>query len=305
MTDRLYAAVEAGGTKTLCAVIDARRGIHAECRIPTSNPTNTLDAVCAFFSDWQQRHGPLHAAGIASFGPLALDRSAVNHGRMLRTPKPGWSDFDWLAGFGRCFAGPLGLDTDVNAAALAELRWGAGRGCANLVYITVGTGIGGGVLIGGEPLHGLMHAELGHLRPRRHAEDNTFPGICPFHGDCLEGLASGPAIIARSSASLAELPDTDPAWRIEADYLGQLCAQATLALSPQRIILGGGVMQQAALFDGIRQRLHHWLGGYVPALSRVADLEDYVAAPGLGTQSGILGALALALRAERAAALAR
>ncbi len=305
MTEPLYAAVEAGGTKTLCAVIDAQLGIRAQCRIPTTGPGETLDAVCAFFADWQQRHGPLHAAGIASFGPLRLDPAAGDHGRLLRTPKPGWSDFDWLAGFGRCFAGPLALDTDVNAAALAEQRWGAGRGCGNLIYITVGTGIGGGVLVEGRPLHGLMHAELGHLRPRRHAEDGRFAGICPFHGDCLEGLASGPAIIARSGASLAELPDTDPAWRIEADYLGQLCAQATLTISPQRIVLGGGVMQQTALFDGIRQRLHHWLGGYVPALARAADLERYVVAPGLGTQSGILGALALALGAEQAADPAR
>jgi fructokinase len=191
----------------------------------------------------------------------------------------------------------VGFDTDVNAAALAEHRWGTGRGTTNLVYLTVGTGIGGGVLVDGAPLHGLMHPEIGHIYPRRHPLEASFPGVCPFHGDCLEGLASGPAILARCGADLSCLDATHAQWEMQADYLGQLCAQLVLTLSPQRIIMGGGVMAQERLFPLIRQRMLHWLGGYVDRSEILADIHHYVVPPALGTRAGVLGGISLAIDA--------
>jgi fructokinase len=294
-----FAAIETGGTKTVFAIGNADGELLACERCPTSDPHTTLASALAFLRDAAQRHGPLHGVGIASFGPLHLNPQHPAFGHIGATPKPGWSDFNLLGTVQTALALPVALDTDVNAAAMAEQRWGAGRGLDPVVYVTVGTGIGGGVMVHGRPLHGLMHAELGHLRPRRHHEDMDFPGICPFHGDCLEGLASGPAIIARHGASLAQLPAEHPVWRIQADYLGQLCAQITLALSPQRIIFGGGVMQQNALFNPLRDRLRHWLGGYVGALDAADALRNYVVPAQLEPNAGILGALALAIRSAQ------
>jgi fructokinase len=192
---------------------------------------------------------------------------------------------------------PIGFDTDVNAAALAEHRWGAGRDVRNLVYLTIGTGIGGGVLVDGEPIHGLMHPEIGHVYPRRHPLDSGFVGVCPFHRDCLEGVASGPAILARTGASLDLLDESHSQWHIEADYLGQLCATLVVTVSPQRIILGGGVMNQLRLLPLIRPRLQHWLGGYIDRSEILADIDRYVVAAELGDNAGVLGALALAAAA--------
>lgn len=294
-----FAAIETGGTKTVFAIGDASGELLACERCPTSDPQTTLGTALAFLRDAAQRHGPLHGVGIASFGPLHLIPQHPAFGHIGATPKPGWSDFNLIGTVQTALALPVALDTDVNAAAMAEQRWGAGRDLDPVVYVTVGTGIGGGVMVHGRPLHGLMHTELGHLHPRRHHEDMDFAGICPFHGDCLEGLASGPAIIARHGASLAQLPADHPAWRIQTDYLGQLCAQITLALAPQRIIFGGGVMQQAALFEPIRERLRHWLGGYVGELDAADALRNYVVPAQLEPNAGILGALALAITSAR------
>ncbi|PIQ36524.1 MAG: fructokinase [Lysobacterales bacterium CG17_big_fil_post_rev_8_21_14_2_50_64_11] len=295
----LFAAIETGGSKTVFAIGNADGELLACARCPTGDPQPTLAQALRFLRDAATRHGALHGVGIASFGPLHLHPQQPAYGHLGATPKPGWSGFDLLGSVQKQLSLPIALDTDVNAAALAEQRWGAGRDLDPLVYVTVGTGIGGGVMVHGQPLHGLLHAELGHLRPRRHPDDLHFNGICPFHGDCLEGLASGPAIIARHGASLAQLPADHPAWRIQADYLGQLCAQITLALSPQRILFGGGVMQQRALFDPIRARTQHWLGGYIGALDCAAALRDYVVPAALEPNAGILGALALAIDAAR------
>jgi fructokinase len=191
----------------------------------------------------------------------------------------------------------VGFDTDVNAAALAEHRWGAGGGTENLVYLTVGTGIGGGVLIAGAPLHGLMHPEIGHIHLRRHELDQGFAGVCPFHGDCLEGLASGPAILARTGSELQYLDARHVQWQIEADYLGQLCAQLVLTVSPQRIIVGGGVMAER-LFPLVRGRMLHWLGGYIDRCEILTDIEHYIVPPALRDRAGVLGALCLALDAR-------
>ena len=297
----LYAAVEAGGTKVIAALMHADGRVVERTRVATRDPAGTLGETRDFLEAAAGRHGRPVALGIASFGPIDLDPRSPRHGWITSTPKPGWRDTPldtlWPAAWRKADAPPpIAIDTDVNAAALAEQQRGAGRGCDTLAYITVGTGIGVGVVAHGRPLHGLLHPEAGHLWPRRHPED-AFAGTCPFHADCFEGLASGPAILARCGASLDALPATHPMWRIEADYLGQLAAQILLLVSPQRLVVGGGVMQQAALFPALRERLRHWLGGYVQHAAVDADIDGFVVPPGLGNDAGLVGALLLALQA--------
>jgi fructokinase len=295
-----YGAVEAGGTKFVCAIGDGLGNIHAEQRFATVDPSGTLASMQAFLRDRSREFGELAAIGVGSFGPIELDKSSPHYGHIGRTPKPGWSNTDIVGVLAREFLCPISFDTDVNAAALAEHRWGAAQDVNNLVYLTIGTGIGGGVIVNGALIHGLMHPEIGHLSPRRHLLDVGFRGVCPFHQDCLEGLASGPAILARTGSSLQELDPAHPQWDIEADYLGQLCAQLVLTLSPQRIVMGGGVMRQIRLLPAIRERLRHWLGGYVNRSEILAQTDRYIVSPKLGTQAGILGALALATDAAPA-----
>jgi fructokinase len=293
---RLFGAVEAGGTKFVCAVGDENGTLLAESRFPTADPDSTLARVVDFFKVGCGDFAP-HALGVACFGPVVLERQSANYGFIGKTPKAGWSNTDVAAMLAREFSCPVGFDTDVNAAALAEHRWGAGSDTQNLVYVTVGTGIGGGVLIEGAPLHGLMHPEIGHIHPRRHELDSSFAGVCRFHGDCLEGLASGPAILARTGSELQDLDATHVQWEIEADYLGQLCAQLVLTVSPQRIIVGGGVMAEP-LFPLVRRRTLHWLGGYIDRSEILTDIERYIVPPALGARAGVLGALCLALDAR-------
>jgi len=294
---RFFGAVEAGGTKFICAIGDEHGHILTQQRFSTTDPVSTLASLHTFLREQCGDPKPLTAIGVACFGPVELDKSSPSYGFIGQTPKVGWSNTDIAGSLARAFHIPIGFDTDTNAAALAEHRWGAARQLNNLVYVTVGTGIGGGVLVGGVPIHGLMHPEIGHIHPRRHPLDVGFPGSCPFHGDCLEGLASGPAILERTGKSLQRLDDAHPQWEIEADYLGQLCAQLVLTVSPQRIILGGGVMGQTRLFPLIRQRARHWLGGYIDRGDIVTGIDEYVVSPGLGDRAGVLGALVLALEA--------
>jgi fructokinase len=294
---RLFGAVEAGGTKFVCAIGDETGTIHAESRFPTSDAVSTLAAVRDFFDERSRALGTLSAIGVGCFGPVILNRHSAKYGFIGKTPKAGWCDIDVVGMLAREFSCPVGFDTDVNAAAVAEHRWGAARDAENLVYLTVGTGIGGGVLVDGAPLHGLMHPEIGHIYPRRHPLDVNFTGVCPFHGDCLEGLASGPAILARCGADLLHLDAAHAQWEIQADYLGQLCAQLVLTLSPQRIILGGGVMAQERLFPGIRLRMLHWLAGYIDCSEILAASQHYVVPPALGARAGVLGAIGLAIDA--------
>lgn len=290
-----YGAVEAGGTKFICAIGDVTGQILDEMRIDTGDPATTLARVILYFVGAKPRFGTLRALGVGAFGPLDLRPASPTFGFITTTPKPGWAQTDLVGTLRRGLGRPVYLDTDVNAAALAERRWGAGQQLDSLAYVTVGTGIGGGVLHRGRPIHGLMHPEIGHIFVRRHPADADFAGICPFHADCLEGLACGPAIHARLGHPLNEARPADRIWEIEADYLGQLCAQLVLNHSPQRILMGGGVMQQERLLVDIRARMRHWLGNYV-ALAELAD-PHYVCAPGLGTSAGIKGALAVALDA--------
>lgn len=291
----LFGGIEAGGTKFVCAVGDAAGNVLAESRFPTRDPVTTFREVFDFFGAARARHGELRAYGIGSFGPLNINPLSAGYGRLLKTPKQGWSDFDLRGVLAGEVGQPVAISTDVNAAGLAEARWGNGKGLPTLVYVTVGTGIGAGLVYQGQPFCGLTHPEIGHIHVRRHPDDLQFAGVCPFHGDCLEGLASGPAIFARTGRSLADAAPTDEIWDIESDYLGQLCAQLVGTLSPHRILLGGGVMHQERLFESIRSRMRYWLGSY--NLQPEIHEDDFVCAPGLGNQAGVKGALALAMEA--------
>lgn len=293
MAAKRYGAIEAGGTKFVCAVADAAGNLIAETRIATTNPVDTLAEVIAFFAEQQEPSLPYAAFGVASFGPIDLRRGSARYGHLLATPKPEWSDVDLIGPLVRKFACPVAIDTDVNAAALAEATQGAGRGCDTVVYVTVGTGIGGGIYHHGRTQHGALHPEMGHIRVVRHALDQGFPGICPFHRDCLEGLASGPAIAARYGAPLDRLAPDHEAFDVIAWYLAQLATNVILLLSPERLIFGGGVMTQSALFARMRRRVAELLNDYA-GLGDPAALETLITAPGLGAYSGLLGAVLLA-----------
>ncbi|MPN06962.1 putative fructokinase [bioreactor metagenome] len=243
--------------------------------------------------------------GAACFGPVELDPAAPAYGHITTTPKPGWAGTDVVGALRAGLGVPVGFDTDVNGAALGEVRWGVGVGLDPFVYLTVGTGVGGGAVVNGAPVHGLVHPEMGHVRVPHDRVRDPFPGSCPFHGDCLEGLASGPAIARRWGAPAQTLPAGHPAWELEASYLAELMAQLVLTLSPRRIVLGGGVMTGPGLFPMIRARTRELLAGYVSAPAVEAGLQDVIVPPGLGERSGRLGALALAEAAVAAEGLQR
>lgn len=285
----LYGCIEAGGTKFVVGIAASPDDIRETARFDTISPAKTIGAAISWLREAQIRHGALKSVGIASFGPLELGRNMPNWGHITATTKPGWSDCSFGAKVADALGLPVGFDTDVNGAALAEARWGAGRGQAVSVYITVGTGIGGGAIVGGKPLHGLSHPEMGHIRPRRHADDLAFTGTCPFHQDCLEGLASGPAIKARWGASLSELAADHPGHDIIASYIAQLVTTLQSLMEPGRIILGGGVMATPGLLDKVREQAVAFGGSYFRG-----DASDIVVSPALGDNAGLLGGLALA-----------
>ena len=283
--------VDAGGTKFVCAIGAGPHDLRARASFPTTTPAETLGRAVEFFRDHAPR-APFAALGIACFGPLDLARDSPTAGCITDTPKPGWSGVD-VAGAFRELGVPVAIDTDVNGAALGETRWGAGVGCDPIVYVTVGTGIGGGAIVGGRPIHGLVHPEMGHMRIPRVAGD-AFPGACPFHGDCLEGLASGRAVHARRGLPGEALAADDPVWDLEACYLALGLVNVITVLSPRRIIVGGGVMRREGLLGRIREEVRSLLAGYVRAGAVTAAIESYIVEPGLGERAGVLGALALA-----------
>ncbi|HEX9733666.1 MAG TPA: ROK family protein [Thermoanaerobaculia bacterium] len=301
----LYAGIEAGGTKFVCAVGSGPDDLRAEARFPTTTPEETLGRVIDFFRRQGREHGRLDAVGIASFGPVDLDRESPSWGHLTSTPKPGWAHTDLAGIVGRALELPVAFDTDVNGAALAEGRWGAARGLATFVYVTVGTGIGGGAVVDGELLHGLVHPEMGHMLVPHDRDADPFAGQCPYHGDCLEGLASGPAIAARWGRAAHELPDDHPAWDLEAEYLAAAAVNLTVVLSPQRVVLGGGVMERAQLYPKIRRRTRERLNGYVRSPAVVDEIDAYIVPPALGKRAGVLGALALAARLRSGARITR
>lgn len=293
---RLYGCIEAGGTKFVLGVVSGSREVVMEDRLPTGSPAETLSAAVAWFRTATAAHGPLAAMGIASFGPAGVDRRRDDWGFITTTPKPGWSGTDIAGTIGRALGLTVGFDTDVTAAAIAEGRWGAARGERTAVYVTLGTGIGGGVVIDGRPLHGRSHPEMGHIPVRRDPADESFAGVCPFHADCLEGLANGPAIRARWGASLSELPDDHPGHAIIAGYVAQLCMSVEAMLSPDRIIIGGGVAKTPGLLPHVREKALALNAGYFPGFDPLR-----IVGPGLDERSGLYGALALAMDAAGAA----
>jgi fructokinase len=290
----LAGGIEAGGTKFVCAVGTSPDDVRALARIGTTTPQETIGRAIEFFRAESARHGPLSAVGIASFGPIDPEPRSPRFGYITSTPKPGWADTDFAGTVGRALGVPVGFDTDVNVAALGEWRWGAGQGTDNLIYLTIGTGIGGGGLVNGQRMHGLVHPEMGHMRIPHDRAADPYPGHCPFHGDCFEGLACGPAMAERWKKSPQELPADHPAWTLEAHYLGLAVVNVICALSPGRIILGGGVMSQPRLLPMVRAGVQELLNKYVQSPAVLDQIEQYIVAPGLGDRSGVLGALALA-----------
>lgn len=287
-----FAGVEMGGTKCVCLLATGPDDIRDEVRIPTTTPAETLGAIEAVLSRWQAQHG-FRAIGVASFGPLELDPASPRFGTLVNTPKPGWTGANLLAGLTR-FGVPVALDTDVNGAALAEGLWGGARGLDSYTYVTVGTGIGVGSIIRGIAVRGLGHSEAGHLRIPR-LPGRSWPGACPFHGDCAEGLASGPAIQAQAGVPAVELPQADPIWEEVVQALAALMHNLVLTTAPQRILIGGGVVSgRPFLLPRLRRALVDSLNGYGVAPAIAADINSFVDEPALGTAAGPLGAVALA-----------
>lgn len=290
MKNALIAGVEIGGTKTIALIADGTNIIESY-RVPSENPALALGETSKWLMGQYEKY-KFAGLGIASFGPICLDRSAPNYGYISQTPKPNWANTNVIGAYSSWFNGAIGFDTDVNGAALAEYIWGASKYSDVSIYLTIGTGIGGGLIINGTPIHGFMHPEMGHMRIKRHF-DLDFKGVCPFHRDCIEGLASGPAIKARSGRAAEHIPPNDEIWEIVSDEIAQFLANLILALSPQKILIGGGVfVQNDWLFEKLHKKVANHLGGYVAGLD-VAALKDIITAPFLGANAGPLGAIAL------------
>ena len=286
---QLIGALEAGGTKMVCATGYADGTVLEREQIATTTPQETVEAVNAWFAD-----KGIAALGIGAFGPTAVNPASPQYGKILETPKTAWRYFDLLGTIQNELNIPCGYDTDVNVACLGEVTFGCAKGLTDVVYLTIGTGVGAGVMCAGRLLHGMLHPEAGHMLVRaRPTEEGRC--VCPSHASCLEGLASGPAIAARWGKPAAELADNDEVWALEGDYLGQMCANLVLMYSPRRIVLGGGVMHQEQLYGIVRKKTLEYLGGYIQT-AELKDMESYICAPGCGGDQGILGAAELARR---------
>jgi fructokinase len=290
----LFGGIEAGGTKFVCAVGTGPGDIRAEIRFPTTTPAQNIEQCITFFQGQAAKYGGLTAVGIASFGPVDPNPQSATFGYITTTPKPGWANTDFAGVIGRGLGVPVGFDTDVNGAALGEWRWGAAQGLDTFIYLTIGTGIGGGVMANGRLLHGLIHPEMGHIPLPHDWAADPFPGRCPFHGDCLEGMASGPAIADRWGQPGGELPPDHPAWELEAHYLALALHSFICTLSPQRIIMGGGVMAQPQIFPLLRQKVQASLRGYVQHTAVLENIDSYIVPPALGGRAGVAGAIVLA-----------
>ena len=285
-----YGGIEAGGSKWECAIGTSPDDVRAAETIRTTAPKETLDRAIAFF----EREGPVDAIGIGSFGPIDQKLSSPTWGHITTTPKPGWAHTDVGQEIRRRLSVPVAFDTDVNAAALGEHRWGSGQGLDTFCYITVGTGIGGGGLAGGNLLHGLLHPEFGHMRIPHDFERDPFEGVCPYHGDCWEGLASGRAIEARWGKPAEELDDEPAVWELEAHYLALGLVSVMCVLSPERIVVGGGVVRRDALLPLVQREVLSLMNGYLDSTVVRDRISDYITRPALGARAGVLGAIALA-----------
>ena len=292
----LIGGIEAGGTKFVCSVGTGPDDLREESRFPTTTPQETLGRTIAFFQEQEAKYGALDAIGVAAFGPLDPDPQSPTFGYITSTPKPGWANADFVGALRAEFDLPVGFDTDVNGAALSEGKWGAAQGLDTFVYLTIGTGVGGGAMVNGRLLHGLVHPEMGHIRLSHDWQEDPYAGKCPYHGDCLEGMAAGPAIEERWGLKGQELEPDHPAWDLEATYLAQALQSLTVVLSPQRIIMGGGVMDVPGLIEKVRTNTVNYLNGYVQHPSITNNIIEFIVSPLLGNKAGVLGAIALGLQ---------
>ena len=289
----MYGGIEAGGTKFVCAVGTGPDNLKEVVRFPTTTPDETIARTLSFFNQYSEQ---LKSIGIASFGPVDPNPASATYGYITSTPKAGWANTDLGGRVSKALNVPMVFDTDVNGAALGEYKWGAAKALDSALYLTVGTGIGGGAVVDGQRLRGLIHPEMGHVMVPR-APGDQFEGNCPYHQTCLEGMATGPALKKRWGTSAENLPRDHEAWDLEAFYLAMAVVNYILILSPQVIIMGGGVMDQDQLFPKIRKIVQETLNGYINTPVITEDIENYIVPPALGNQAGVLGSIALAQEA--------
>lgn len=293
MTEKLYGSIEAGGTKFVCAVGNSPQNIVDEIRFPTTSPVETIQQVCDFFTPYLQQ---LHGIGLGSFGPADVDPASPSFGYITTTPKPHWGNTNILGMLREKINLPIAMDMDVVIAGLGESNWGASRGLHHSLYLTIGTGIGGGYIVDGKPLRGLTSLEMGHIRIPHNFDLDPFRGACPYHDDCFEGLASGPAINARFGQRAETLADEHPFWDVEAGYIANALVNYILTLTPEMIIIGGGVMQKDFMFEKVRDRVWALLNSYLSHDLLLNRIDSYIVPPALGNRSGLLGGIALAMQ---------
>jgi fructokinase len=291
--EKAYGGIEAGGTKFVCAAGTGPDDIRAKTRFPTTTPDETIGKAIDFFRDFMKKQ-PLAGIGIASFGPVGLDKHSPSYGYITTSPKPGWANIDFAGRVSKALGLPVAFDTDVNGAALGEHTWGAAKGLDNFIYLTVGTGIGGGAMVNGELVHGLVHPEMGHIIVPHDRQRDPFEGCCPYHADCLEGLASGEAMGLRWERKAEELPAGHHGWELEAEYLAAGLNDLICTLSPQRIVIGGGIIKHPGLLGMVREKTLKLLNGYVASPRITENISGYIVPPALGDLSGVLGAIGLA-----------
>ncbi|WP_022755771.1 ROK family protein [Butyrivibrio fibrisolvens] len=287
----IYGGIEAGGTKMICVIGDENGRILDRMQIPTKTPEETMPIMIDYF-----KGKDIKALGIACFGPIDLNRDSKTYGYITSTPKLAWKNYDIVGAFKKELGVPIGFDTDVNGSLLGEITWGCAKGLTDALYLTIGTGVGGGVMAGGKLLHGMLHPELGHIKMAV-ADGDTYKGKCPYHGTCFEGMAAGPAIEDRWGKKAVELADDDKVWDLESTYIAQALCTYILTLSPQIIILGGGVMHQEQLFPLIRKKVLEQLNGYI-VTKELKDIDNYIVPASLNDDQGIMGSIKLAMDAD-------
>jgi fructokinase len=290
MTKKLYGGIEGGGTKFNCAVGNSPENMIAKARFPTTTPAETIGQVADFFAPHVNR---MEGIGLGSFGPFDVDPNSPTYGYITTTPKPHWANTNILGMLRERIPLPFAVEMDVVVAGLGEAKWGASKNDSHSLYLTIGTGIGGGYIVHGQPLHGLTSLEMGHIRLAHDLELDPFRGACPYHRDCFEGLAAGPAVEARFGQRGETLPDDHPFWEVEAGYIAQALVNYILSLAPQRIIVGGGVMQKDFMFPSVRRKTQELLNGYINHDMILHRIDEYIVPPALGGRSGMLGAIAL------------
>jgi len=295
MTTKLYGGIEGGGTKFNCAVGNGPENIIAEARFATTTPAETIGQVIEFFTPYVSQ---LQGLGLGSFGPFDADPSSPAYGYITTTPKPHWANTNVLGLLHEKINLPIVVDMDVVVAGLGEAKWGASKNDSHSLYLTIGTGIGGGYIVNGQPLRGLVSLEMGHIRIPHDLNLDPFQGACPYHGDCFEGLAAGPAVEKRLGQRGETISDDHPFWEIEAGYIASALANYILTLAPQRIIIGGGVMQKSSMFPSVRRKTQELLNGYVQHARIIKHLDEYIVPPALGGRAGTLGCIAMAMQMD-------